>query len=1317
MSHYTSHPTAANLIDVQRYPLTGSQSGVWYAQQLGASAQAYLTGQALEIRGALDADRLACAIESSLAEVEVLRARFDVDTEGPFQQLEAHPPIPLARIDLSAHPTPREAAWEWMLGRLERVLDPASDPLVEQALLRIAERHWIWFSSIHHLQFDAYAYGLLQQRAAEHYQALGTGVAPREAWFGRLEARLEAERAYRESPACLKDRDYWHGQLAEAGEAVSLAGRFSLAAPRPQRHRVTLDAQRRAALARLADSLDATLPELLLAMIASYLARMTASASPVLGLPMMGRLDASALRTPVSVVNVLPLRIEAGLETGLVDWLAQLRKALSGARRHQRYRHEWLARELDRLPGEAPLSGPQVNILPFAQPRLFDGCATETHHLAPGPVDDMTLSLYLGNDDDALHLTLESNPKLYSAPDALDHLTRLVQWCETLATHPRQPVGELPIATAEELERIERWNDTDHPVEETDLATLFERQVARTPDAEALAFEGERLDYRTLDTRARRLAALILARLDTLAAPAPQTPRVIGVALPRSLELEIALLAIHKCAAAYMPLPLDQPPGRWQRMIERAAPLLVICDADHAQALPEGVEWLEFDARDERLTAPSALDQRRLPARSPTDPAYVLFTSGSTGEPKGVVIEHRAIVNRLEWMQHEYRLSARDRVLQKTPVGFDVSVWELFWPLLHGATLVMARPEGHRDPRYLAEIIAAESITTLHFVPSMLAAFLDELEHAPRRLPSLRQVFASGEALKRGLVERFQRAFEGSARLHNLYGPTEAAVDVTYWPCERLKDRASVPIGHPIWNTRIEILDPQGLRLPVGVIGELHIGGRNLARGYIGRPELTTERFVTGLDGQRLYKSGDLARWNPAGELEYHGRIDHQVKLRGQRLELDEIEAVLERHPAVEAAAVNLHAERLIGYLVLAEDSAIDWRAELDDHLHHWLPDYMVPSALVPIERLPLSPNGKLDRRALPPPPEAATPARRAPSSPRERELCALFAATLALDEFGADDDFFDLGGHSLAAVQLALRIREATGEEVSIATVFTAPTPARMARELDQAQREGALDRLLTLRRAAPGSRTPTLFCFHPAGGLAWCYAGLARVLGGDGAVIGVQAEGLREGETPPESLEAMARDYLAALRTRQPHGPYRLLGWSLGGMVAHTVAALLQEDGEEVELLALLDAYPSDLWRHMMPPDEHEALVALLRLAGVEAPPGAPVERATVVALLEHEQHAMASLDTATLDRLVDVVINSSRLVRASHHLRYRGGMLFFTAAAPREQHWLERSAWAPYVEGEIVGIDLDCDHPGMIRPEMLARIATRIDQWLAP
>ncbi|MBH1894980.1 amino acid adenylation domain-containing protein, partial [Serratia marcescens] len=548
------------------------------------------------------------------------------------------------------------------------------------------------------------------------------------------------------------------------------------------------------------------------------------------------------------------------------------------------------------------------------------------------------------------------------------------------------------------------WNRTerDYPLDQT-LAALFEQQVRRTPDATALVSGAESLSYAQLNARANRLAHALIAR-----GVGPDSR--VAVCAERGLNMVTALFGILKAGGAYVPLDPAYPGERLQYILQDADPVLLLADAAGRAALGEpATPQLALEA-----ALPDTLSAENPERRAQASHlAYVIYTSGSTGKPKGAMNEHRGVVNRLVWMQEAYGLTAADTVLQKTPFGFDVSVWEFFWPLMVGARLVMAKPEGHKDPDYLSRAIEQYGVTTLHFVPSMLQSFLADGQ-AATRCGQVVRVMCSGEALPAALVAEFYRRLP-QAELHNLYGPTEAAVDVTAWHCSREADRVSVPIGRPIANTRIYLLDEHGQPVPLGAVGELYIGGMQVARGYLNRPELTAERFLADpfAPGGRMYRTGDVARYLANGDIEYLGRNDQQVKIRGFRIECGEIEAVLATHPAVREAVVDARAvgddKRLVAWVVPAAGVAEETLAgALRQHVSAALPDYMVPSAWVVVAALPLSPNGKLDRRALPEPQGAQSQAAyEAPQGEHETLLAAIWRELLNVEQVGRHDNFF----------------------------------------------------------------------------------------------------------------------------------------------------------------------------------------------------------------------------------------------------------------------------------------------------------------------
>ncbi|MGA0584525.1 MAG: AMP-binding protein, partial [Castellaniella sp.] len=635
--------------------------------------------------------------------------------------------------------------------------------------------------------------------------------------------------------------------------------------------------------------------------------------------------------------------------------------------------------------------------------------------------------------------------------------------------------------------------------------------------------------------------------------------------------------------------------------------------------------------------------------------------------------------------------------------------------------LVVAPPDAHRDPAWLCRLVRERRITVMHFVPSVLAAVLDE--PAARGLQA-RLVFCSGEALPAALRDRFHRAIR--AELHNLYGPTEAAVDVSFWPADARDDSQPVPIGWPVWNTRLHVLDERLRPVPPGTPGQLYLGGRQLAAGYLDRPDLTAERFIPApadLPDERLYATGDLAARREDGAVVYLGRLDQQVKLRGQRIEPGEIEAVLAAHPDVAQAVVLAREDRpgqalLAAYVVTEPGRPFD-RDALAAHAAGRLPDYMVPAAWVPLAALPVTANGKLDRKALPAPGLSGPEASRPPRTAAEVRVAEAFRAVLGLpDPPDADDDFFALGGHSLLAARLALALRN--GHDVSLGTVFQYPTVARLAAHLEDADgrtadaAQAGFGPVVTLRKA---SGRPALFCIHPAGGLSWCYGALARALPTPRTVHGLQACSLAlDGQPPAASLDALAQAYTDRVLSLQADGPYHLAGWSVGGILAQAVAAALQARGRAVGVVALLDAYPCEAWRDRPEPAPEDLYKALLHIAGAE-PDALPPERLNrhgVVEFLRARSHPLGELSDARLDAVFETVGHINRLVRGHRHTRYDGAALHFQAALDHTDSGLDARMWQPHVS-TLACHAVNSTHAGLPGAAATARIAPMLDASL--
>jgi amino acid adenylation domain-containing protein len=1101
-------------------PLSFAQERLWFLDQLEPGNASYNIAGAVRLSGRLSVAALATALAAIVERHDALRATFRSGAGGPVQVVapaaDAGAGSSLPVVDLAGLPLPVREATAGGLLAAEAVVpfDLARGPLLRSTLLRLDRERHLALVTLHHIVADGWSIDILVRELAFFYGAARRG---RPAALPPLPIQYPDfavwQRAWLAGPEIGRLLDWWRERLAGAPLTLDLA----TDRPRPQvlsarggAVPLVLTAATTAGLAALARSAEATLFMALLAGFTALLSRYTGQEDLVVGSPIANRTRSEVEGLIGLFVNTLVFRGELAGRPPFGELVDRAREMALGAYAHQDLPVERLvlelqpARDLSRSPLFQVLLVLQNNVSP---PFELPGLTLETVEVDPGTAK-LDLQLTLTEAEGRLAGSLSYATDLFdrgTAERMAGHLSILLAGA---VADPSRTLAELPLLSPAERAQLAAWNATATVYAEaaSTLPELFARQVAASPDAVALVFTGETLSYAALATRAGALAA----HLRDLGV-GPET--IVGLCAERSLEMVIALLAIGEAGGAYLPLDPAYPAERLASLLADAeAPVILAQERLLDRLPPHSARLVSLDgpvpgpseSEDGRLAARSA---RRSPPAGSDGPgtdnlAYVIFTSGSTGKPKGVMNSHRGIVNRILWMQERYGLTAADRVLQKTPYSFDVSVWEFFWPLVTGAKMVLALPGGHQDSSYLVRTIVSEGITVTHFVPSMLGAFLAEPD--VERCVSLSKVMASGEALPPELARQFLA--RTGAELHNLYGPTEAAVDVTWWQCERgpilpgvlPSVLTGVPIGYPVANTEIHLLDPDGNPVPVGVPGELAIGGVQVARGYLRRPELTAERFVPdpfsaspggpdgpGGPGGRLYRTGDLARRRPGGEVEYLGRLDHQVKLRGLRIELGEIETVLRGEPEVRAAVVLLREDRpgdqrLVAYLVLADARGGEERAAafaaLRRALEERLPAYMVPGVFVALPALPLSASGKIDRRALasrPPQAETADSGQVAPRNDLEARLAEIWAGVLGRARVGVLDNFFTLGGHSLLATRLVSRVRQALGIELPLRAVFEAPTVAALA-VLLQRDGSGAAPPLVPLSPLPPLPPSP---------------------------------------------------------------------------------------------------------------------------------------------------------------------------------------------------------------------------------------------------
>lgn len=1286
-------------------PALPLQEGLLFHARLGAQASRYNAISRFEFDGPLDVDRLRNALETLLRRHPQLAAIFDVQHGAPLQILPR----------ITEDPDIRR--WPWQTRRLDDCSEEAQRAELERleqielerdflgaeangrmmahaTLARLAaDRHVLLICS-HHLIGDGWSSTIMLRELLGAYA--GHVLPPLTADYPTVVRRLTSR-----DPAAA--RLAWREALDGAAPTLVYEGSEDFGAVRELR--LTLRPGLIEELEALRRARGLTLNTLMQGVWGAFLAAMTGRQDVVFGSPMSGRSEAvEGIEAHIGLfTNTLPVRLRLRPDRSLIGQLADVQQ-----RQIRLLEHDGVGLgEIQRLCGLSTLFDTLLVVENYPEDASlfatdYDGLRCVGARNRGYTHYPLTLMALPGR---GLELRLEYREGVEAPERITRRLTRLL---EQIVDRPDTTLSALDLLLPEERDLLARVNATSVATTPSTLCALLAAQAQRTPDAIGLVDGDDTLSYREV-----RRQVLSLARKFVDMGVA--TGDIVAIALPRSVRLVIALMAAQEAGAAYLPLDPGYPDDRLAHMVQDARPRLIVTTA-------------ELRHRFERLGASFVYDQlldgrvedvsQTATGPSAEDMAYVIYTSGSTGRPKGVTVSHKAIVNRLRWMQHEYRLTREDVVLQKTPSSFDVSVWEFFWPLITGARLVVAPPEAHRDPRALARLIDEHRVSVIHFVPSMLATFVAAVKSdtsAAKQFGTLRHVFCSGEALSKELVRSYETLF--SATLHNLYGPTEAAVDVTHQQAsavEQTAEASSIPIGRPVWNTSLRVLDGWLRPAPVGVAGELYLAGVQLADGYLGRPSLTAGRFVADpfAAGERMYRTGDIVRWLANGSVEYLGRADDQIKIRGQRIELGEIESVLMEQPGVAQAAVIAKAtgervgggadeRQLIGYIVASGDAALVGEA-LRGALARRLPSHMIPTAIIRLKEFPLNASGKLDRKALPAPGESHRRQGRKPLPGIETTLSEIFARVLGVDEVNADDDFFALGGHSLLAMQLAAALETQFKTPVSVGKVIVSSSVERLARALfDEqagAERRAGFGEVLRLRS---GDGEP-LICIHPASGFSWQFSVLTRYLESDCPVIGLQSPRPNGVIATCDSMEEVCGRHLETIREIQPRGPYRLLGYSLGGVVAQAVAARLVDEGERVAFLGLLDTYPSEIQDWSRPPTEDEE-----REIQKERELFMSASKDALDSALAKEKAEMFGHITANY-------ADSVRLLSTAKTARYPGAATLFVARRTLPQGMDVQETWRPYV-GQLNVVDLDCAHTDIVSPRSLQALGPMLNRLL--
>lgn len=1325
-------------------PLSPAQQRLWFLHRLDGPSPTYNIPLVLNVNGPLDRDALQHALYDLAERHETLRTVYPPTDNAPDGTVDgegagASDDLPHQRIlapdDPAARPVLHLAEPGSDLAEAVRhCFDLATEPPLRTVLFSESPDHHTLLLLLHHIAGDGASTTPLAQDLAAAYTARTEGrtpdFTPLSGQYVDHAARLQRLLGTPAEPTPLAEAQlaHWRDALAGLPDQLELPGdrpRPPVATSAGDTVPFALDATAHEALRRLARAHGATVFMTVQAGLAALLTRHGCGTDIPLGTPVAGRDDDATAGLVGFFTNTVVLRTDTSGDPAFGDLLDRVRATTLAAYEHDALPFDHLVEALNppRSLARHPLFQVMLAWQSIADRPVPLGPATTARLTAvPSGTAKFDLTLNAGElPGGGIGGFLEFRTDLFDRSTAQALADRLSRLLTSAAEAPGTPVGLLPVLDEDEVHRaVVEANGVNHdrPVPLT-LAEVYEVAARRHPDRTAVTCGNASLTYAELSSRARSLARLLAGR-----GIGPGS--IVALALPRSTDLVAGLLAVSLAGAAYLPMDPDYPADRLAYMLDDARPAALITDAPTAGRLPaHSLPLITVDEAAGLPDGPLGQADRTRPL-SPGDPAYVIYTSGSTGRPKGVVVTQHNVTRLLTATEHWFSFGPDDVWTLFHSYAFDFSVWELWGALLYGGRVVVVPYATSRDPHAFLRLLANERVTVLNQTPSAFYQLAAADREAPGSDLALRYVVFGGEALELGrLADWYTRHPENAPTLVNMYGITETTVHVSYLALDRATAASAVSsaIGVNIPDLRVHVLDDRLQPVPPGVTGEMYVAGEGVALGYLGRPDLTAGRFVAdpfarlfGESGRRMYRSGDLARRRVDGTLEYVGRGDQQVKIRGFRIELGEIEAVLAAHPEVADAAVVVREDtpgdqRLVGYVVPAPGAG-PVPAAVREHAAATLPVHMVPSAVVVLERLPLTGNGKLDRRALPAPGAPVTAGGRAPRTVREEQLCAVFAEVLGLPSAGVEDNFFDLGGHSLLAVRLAGRIRSAFGIEVSIGTVFQAPTPAALDAALDVSREEDPLDVLLPLRPARPGDRAP-VHCVHPAGGLSWCYAGLIRHLPADVPIYGLQAQGVggaTADEPLPTTLEELAAHYASRIREVQPEGPYRLLGWSTGGIIAHAIAAVLQEAGQDVELLAILDAYPAEGFRGLPVPDRAEALESLLTMGGYgpESLGEKELNTANVVEVLRREGSPLAALSAARIEALGEVYLNTNDLVRAYDHRVFRGDVLFFRATVDTIDDTLTPDTWAPYVSGRVDNTDVACSHKDMTLPEPIAHIA---------
>ena len=1166
-------------------PLSFGQQQIWLHTQLVPDLPLYNEPITVRLPGPLDIKALKQSLNAFIQRHEAWRTTFPLIDGQPVQVVHSTFELDVSVVDLCTLPQAERGAEAIRLAQeqVAQLFDLAQLPLLRATLIQLDENDYRLYMTLHHIIFDGYIYEIFLPELRTLYEAsLYNTPSPLPALPIQYTDFCIWQHEQQQSQDFATQLAYWKKQLAGVPEALELPADHSrppVQSYRGSKEVFTLSTDFVSALKDLSLREGVTFYMLLVAAFKVLLYRYTGQSDILIGTTTAGRDYRETHALMGLFLNTLALRTDLSGNPTFHELLGRVRDVVLEAHAHRMIPFEYVIKETQ--PARNLTHRPLIQILFSLEPPLPVLPSGWTITLTDVEVPISKFDLYFNLDDrpDGFEAWIEYNTDLFDAPTIKRMIGHWQTLLEQVVIDPAQPILSLPLLTSvERSQLLYEWNATQQDyLRDCCLHQLFEEQVAQSPDAIAVICADTQLTYRELNTRANQLAHYLQRQ-----GVGPDV--LVGISMQRSLDMMVALLGILKSGGAYVPLDPAYPQERLSYMLEDSQVHLLLTQRAFANRLsPQGhppvicldIHW-DLIAQESEENVKSAVTSRNL--------AYMLYTSGSTGRPKGVLGTHRATINRFYWMWHTYPFDSQEVCCQKTTLNFVDSVWEIFGPLLQGIRIVIIPDMVVKDPQDMLQVLSAYSVTRIVLVPSLLRLLLDTRDDLQDRLPDLKYCISSGEALPLELVRRFTNSMPQSV-LINLYGSSEVAGDVTYYDTKDRKLLTYVPIGRPIANTQIYLLDRHMQLVPIGVPGELHVGGDSLARGYFNRPELTAEHFIrnpfSNISGDRLYKTGDWARYRSDGTIELIGRLDHQVKIRGFRIEPGEIETMLSYHPAVLRAVAVVREDtpgdkRLVVYVVPKHQQKPSV-SDLRSYLKGKLPEYMLPSDFVLLASIPLTPNGKIDRRALPAPGLTRSSTETtyvAPASMVHYQLVQIWEDLLNVRPIGIQDNFFHLGGHSLLAANLINRIEQVFGKHVPLATLFARPTIEQLTDVLLGQEDSGSSSPLVAVQ--VHGTRRPFFFLHGDyMGGPFYCFA-LARTLGADQPFYALEPYRFDDLQVLP-TLGDIVKAHIEVLRTVQPHGPYLLGGFCNGGLEAYEIARQLQTQGEQVDLLVLVDpAYP---------------------------------------------------------------------------------------------------------------------------------------------